>query len=378
MNALKSVSFIALGLILLFAGCNDNSTQPENNTQDELNKNAFLAEAVDVMQDLTNGDMENGTSGYWYGGLNSASYQFEYSESEFQSPTHSLSITASGGTSESFAYWAQTFDATNYTGKKVILNVASKYADVVGEGIMFVFRGDDTEFPEGTAESFNTTQGKVIFNGTSDWRTLEIDMDPVPNSIKSLTVYMLISAQSGTVYFDDLKFSLTDATPESKGLVNGDFETGTYAPTKWWVGSTANGQIELSWDNTEYLSANHSVKISSDTQTDQFSFWGQTFSAEEFAGNNIKLDVNIKAANLSGKGVYLAIRGDDTEQPSGSAEMFSTTQYKSTILGDFDWTQYSVSSDTIPKNIKSITVYLIYGDTTTGAVYFDDVSVNKN
>ena len=85
--------------------------------------------------------------------------------------------------------------------------------------------------------------------------------------------------------------------------------------------------------------------------------------------------MNIKSVNLDGQGVYIAIRGDDTAPPSGSAEAFATTQGNEQISGTFDWKKFDVTLDKVPSDIKSLTFYLIYGTKTSGSVFFDDVSL---
>jgi hypothetical protein len=79
---------------------------------------------------------------------------------------------------------------------------------------------------------------------------------------------------------------------------------------------------------------------------------------------------------LSGPGVSLAIRGDDTTSLNGSgAEQFSATEGKISISGTFDWKEYQVKMVNVKADIKSLTVFLIYMPGTQGEVYFDDVSL---
>ena len=372
--------FLALSFfifILYLTGCNqsDSSVVSPNADSTQLGRIMNGNESPIMQSAFTNGDMEDNTNGYWKGGsFSNDSYQFNYSNTESVSPSHSLNIVASGS-SKSFAYWAQTFNADSFIGKKISVTVSAKYLNVTGEGVMLVLRGDDTKQPEGNAEAFSTTQGKVVFDGTSDWKTIEVDMNPVPEGIKSLTVYMLISASSGEVYFDNLNITSSDASAPVTGLVNGDMESGSYSPDNWWFGSGNNSLFNFKWNTSEYLSATHSLKISSDNSGDNFSFWAQTISADKLIGKKITLNVNIKSVNLDGQGVYIAIRGDDTAPPSGSAEAFATTQGNKQISGTFDWKKFDVTLDKVPSDIKSLTFYLIYGTKTSGSVFFDDVSL---
>ena len=92
-------------------------------------------------------------------------------------------------------------------------------------------------------------------------------------------------------------------------------------------------------------------------------------------GKKITLNMNVKAVNLDGQGVYIAIRGDNTAIPSGAGEVFATTQGNEQISGTFDWKKFNVTLDNVPSDIKSLTFYLIYGAKTSGSVYFDDLSL---
>jgi len=372
--------YLALSFFILFlylTGCNQSDSSVVSPIDDSAQLGRVMSgnESPVTQSTFINGDMENNINGYWKGGsFSNNNYQFNYSNTESVSPSHSLNIIASGSY-KSFAYWAQTFKADSFIGSKISVTVSAKYQNVSGQGVMLVLRGDDTEQPEGNAEAFSTTQGKITFDGTSNWATIEVDMDPVPEGIKSLTIYMLISATSGEVYFDNLNVVSSDASPPLTSLVNGDMESGKYSPDNWWFGSADNSLFSFKWDSREYLSANHSLKISSSNSNEYFSFWAQTISANELIGGKITLNVNIKSDNLDGQGVYIAIRGDTTITPSGNAEVFATTQGNEQISGTFDWKKFNVTLDNVPSDIKALTFYLIYGTKTSGSVYFDDVSL---
>ena len=239
---------------------------------------------------------------------------------------------------------------------------------------MLICRGDDTEVPEGEAEIFSTTQGKAAFTGSSDWKRLEVSLDPIPENIKSITTFMAFSAKSGSVYFDDLKVE----TPDAKKLLNGNFELGTLSPDYWEFkpgGDTNN--VNSGWDTNVFLSFKHSIKLSSSSQSKNTAYWAQTFSAEDFVNSSIEVSVNIKAENVTGTGLILAIRGDTGDELGNTAEIFYTTETTRHIAGTFDWSIYSISSGNIRSDIKWLSIYLIYASSTSGSAYFDDVELKK-
>ena len=376
-------SFLLPAVIFLFtvAACSNSDNNPAEAEQPLATENEYAKivegnEAVVSTSVFANGDMENNTIGYWKGGTSFNGYSFTYSDKESVSPSHSLSITAVNATPKNFVYWAQTVKTNEFAGKKLTLTVWTKYENVDGDGVMFVLRGDDTETPQGSAEAFATTQSKVVMKGSSGWKKIDVTLKSVPENIKCVTVYMLMASQNGTVYFDNLEANVSDAVVLTN-VVNGDFETGITTPDDWWTGYSG-GEFEFGWDTKTYSSASHSVKISSSGSGDKFSFWAQTITATKLAGKKITLKVKVKSSDLSGSGLYIAIRGDDTDMPSGSAEVFSTTQMKQSIVAPLDWKEFSVTLDNLPNSIKSLTFYLIYGKGTSGTVYLDDVSLTSN
>lgn len=369
---------ILLFISLLIFSCNEESNITESNTT--ANESILASETIGTTSNtnnngLINGNMESGDSGYWKGGTKFQGYTFNYSNAEYVSPTHSLNIVASNSPKDNFTYWAQTFNASDYVGKKITLKVSTKYSGVDGKGVIFVLRGDDTDIPQGYAEAFSSTQGKIELTGSSDWKNLQVSLNPVPNGIKSLTVYMLVASSNGSVFFDDLNLSISNASPTPYDLQNVDFETGDYAPDSWWFSGPNN--ISIKWDSSEFLSSTHSCKMSSISSNNNFAVIGQTFTAAKLIGKKLIFNVYAKANDLTGEGFFIAIRGDDAQPPTGAAEVFVTTQSKILYTGSFGWKKISVTLDKVPDNIKALTFYLIYGRNTSGTVYFDDASLEQ-
>ncbi len=157
-------------------------------------------------------------------------------------------------------------------------------------------------------------------------------------------------------------------------LNNGSVEMGTGTPDDWFL-STGNNSYDVVWTDEDSYSGDNSLRISTGTQnSSDFAFWAQSFNSDIPFGESVTLSVWIKG-ELTGNGVSIAIRGDDTETIQGSAEQFVSTQGASSITGNFDWTQYSITLDSIDADIKILTVYLIFLTETTGTVYFDDIQL---
>jgi hypothetical protein len=120
-----------------------------------------------------------------------------------------------------------------------------------------------------------------------------------------------------------------------------------------------------------------SASISCDTASNSFSLWGQKISGNLPTGSRLKLNLKIKLDNVEGSGVGYAVRFDNTENPEGEAEKFTTSQGIMQISGDADWKEYELTTEEISDDIKSVTVYLMMFDRTTGTAYFDDVVLSK-
>src|SRR6478752_1404845 len=165
-----------------------------------------------------------------------------------------------------------------------------------------------------------------------------------------------------------------DDVQPTQMVTGGDLEAGTSLPIGWYYDNGQNN-YSVAWTEEEAASPKRSLKIFTQVSSiTNFAFWGLSINTNIPVGKDVTLKVKIKS-KLSGSGVSLAIRGDDTEYPQGSAEQFKSTQGNISITGNVDWREYNVKLEKVGTNIKSLTVYLVYLQNTTGDVYFDDVSL---
>jgi len=164
---------------------------------------------VQPVQIISNEDVETGSTtpnGWWFSsGLNN--YNVTWTEEQSFSPKKSLKMSTQTLNSDNFAFWAQTITTNIPVGKDVTLKVKVK-SNLVGEGISIVIRGDDSTYPDGSAEQFKTTQGTFPISGTFDWKEQSTRMTKVGENIKSLTVYLVyLPNTAGEVYFDDISLT---------------------------------------------------------------------------------------------------------------------------------------------------------------------------
>ena len=162
-------------------------------------------------------------------------------------------------------------------------------------------------------------------------------------------------------------------------LVNTDVETGTLAPNSWGADPGTSGVYSLEWTKDIAFSSTHSLKISAQNSTSPgFSYWYQAFQGEMPNGKDLILSAKIKGDNLTGQGVSIAIRGDNSIPATSNGSQFMTTQGATSIQGTFDWTTYSVKLTNLSSDTKRLYVFLVYLPNTTGTVYFDDITLTHN
>ena len=153
-------------------------------------------------------------------------------------------------------------------------------------------------------------------------------------------------------------------------------EEGNNDPDYWF--KKQSSQSQHNWSTTEAYSGEKSLHINTETiDSLDFSHWAQIINSNIPVGKDVTLKAKIKS-ELSGEGISLVIRGDDTEDPrdnDGLAEQFITTYGKTEITGNFDWKEYTLKLENVESEIKSLTVFLIYLQNTTGGVYFDDITL---
>jgi hypothetical protein len=369
---MRSLISPLLCLSLVISACDSTPTDVEPELQDP-DGSGMVANATSLGSGaegyLVNLDMET-DEGWWF---NDPPWSTRgYSTHTAHSGLRSLSLshpTASGA--GEFSYAGQYTPVQDPSGEAFTLSVRMKLEDVTGQGVAIAIRGDTESTPSGYAEAFATTQYKRSLVGTTDWMEVSVELGGLADDIKSITVYLiLLSETSGTVYFDDVEFSSSDWVP-IRTLQNGGFEAGHTLPTSWWRGGLGYTGFYFTWEEGGSWEGTRAVSISrTNASPTNFGFWAQTIFADDFRGGPATLKVRVKT-DLVGQGLSIVIRGDDTPQPTGSSEVFATTQGQTPITGTQDWTEYTVTLDEVPFSIQGLTIYLVFLPETTGTVSFD-------
>ena len=154
-------------------------------------------------------------------------------------------------------------------------------------------------------------------------------------------------------------------------VVNGDINSNT--GIEWWYYSGMSHLYKVGFDDSVLVAGKYSLKIESDTLINESADWAQSIKGQLPYGAKLELKVKIKMENVTGSGGAIAVRFDNTERPEGIAEGFVTTQGIVNITGTADWTEYSLISETLTEETKSITVYFLMLNNTKGIIRFDDI-----
>ena len=159
-------------------------------------------------------------------------------------------------------------------------------------------------------------------------------------------------------------------------LQNGGFEDGSALPDHWRQGGTGLDGFILSYDADGAWEGDRCVSISRARNTpDLYSYWAQTIPVGGSPSGLLELRARIRT-ELSGEGMAMVIRGDNTAGSQGFADAFATTQGAAPITGSAGWTEHTLRlSNPLPSGLESITVYLVYLSNTTGSVSFDAVEL---
>jgi hypothetical protein len=143
---------------------------------------------------------------------------------------------------------------------------------------------------------------------------------------------------------------------------------------KRWTPSLRIQYLQFT-DKIAYQGA-YSLTIGTPQQVSEIFAWQLTLNKNLPLGKNLTLKVNIKADAVEGQGAALAILTDKTDLPLGDPLSYDSTRDRTAIKGSFDWKEYKLTTaGPISAQTGSITLYLLYLPRTTGAVYFDNITL---
>jgi hypothetical protein len=155
--------------------------------------------------------MADGVSGWFLAGSQPDAYEIGVENNSERKGKVAFLKSVKQPKGAGFGTIMQSFNPTDYLGKRVRLSGYIKSADVSKWAGMW-FRVDGQP---GKTLAFDNMQDRAI-KGTTAWKKYEIILD-VPQNATAIAYGVLVSGP-GTVWIDDLNFEIVDADiPPSKG-----------------------------------------------------------------------------------------------------------------------------------------------------------------
>jgi hypothetical protein len=166
--------------------------------------------------------------------------------------------------------------------------------------------------------------------------------------------------------------------PPNELLYNADAEGGQSSPDEWRSIAGSAQQYLLEWVDGKAARGRRSlgVRSSSPTLSPAGAYWYQYVPITRSADVDYVLTAAVKLEQMAGAGAAIAIRGDDTTLNNSQAEVIASTQLRQNLTGTQDWARVSVTLSGASVAINQLTVYLLHLTNSSGAVYFDDLSLS--
>lgn len=172
-------------------------------------------------------------------------------------------------------------------------------------------------------------------------------------------------------------------------LTNGDFEANPFTQIPLWHSFIAKDSktnptsYTVDYSTEAATSPAHSIKVSCDAVKGDSTY--QILERVVYTrdvpipeGAKLTMKVKIKTANIQGNGISFVFGGFDYINGSVVTNFTSSTEGKVSITGSKEFTEYTLTYDSAPKDLYAVYVDLKYLPKTTGTVYYDDMSLTIN
>jgi hypothetical protein len=204
------------------------------------------------------------------------------------------------------------------------------------------------------------------------------DFTTIMNQGNLLSLYSEFTPEKRKYYLDKLFIPSTpqpDWAVERKTAKVIFMDTINAASTSWIYvrtpGCTNKGELSSS----AFVSPGTCLAIKSDSPSasaDDFSCWMHVFNPQGIKqSTKLVFLVNVKLADVTNGGVYLALRGNSDSKLT----FFNTTQGVKKITGTSDFIEYSVEVPYYISLTQNINLFLILDGQSTGTTYFDDITL---
>ncbi|RRB00133.1 hypothetical protein [Larkinella rosea] len=188
------------------------------------------------------------------------------------------------------------------------------------------------------------------------------------------------------IFFNGCKKDNAQPQAPANVLTNGDFEVNPFP--LWYSATLKNSKTNPTSYTVDYsteaaTSPVHSIKVSceavkSDSTYQVLERVVYTRDVPIKEGAKLTLKVKIKTANIQGNGISILFGGFWYINGTVVTNFKSSTEGKVSITGSKEFTEYTLTCDSAPKDLYAVYADLIYLPKTTGTAFYDDMSLTIN
>lgn len=197
---------------------------------------------------------------------------------------------------------------------------------------------------------------------------------------------LVVSVVFLSILFNGCKKDSTQPQAPANVLTNGDFEV--YPFPLWFSAILKSSKTNPNTYTVDHSieaasSATHSIKVSCDAIKSDSAYqvlervvYTRDVSIPE--GAKLSMKVKIKTVNMQGKGITFLFGGFSFVNGVQAITFSTSTEGKVSITGTSEFKEYTLTFDSVPKNLYGVYADLIYTSKTTGTAYYDDMSLTIN
>lgn len=200
---------------------------------------------------------------------------------------------------------------------------------------------------------------------------------------------LVVSIMLLSILFNCCKNDNAQPQAPANVLTNGDFEANPFTQIPLWHSAilkdskTNPTSYTVDYSTEAATSPVHSIKVSCDAIKSDSAY--QVLERVVYTrdvpipeGAKLTLKVKIKTASIQGNGISFVFGGVDYINGVVVTNFKSSTEGKVSITGTKEFTEYTLTCDSAPKDLYAVYADLIYLPKTTGTAYYDDLSLTVN
>ncbi len=196
----------------------------------------------------------------------------------------------------------------------------------------------------------------------------------------------LLSVAILSLLFQGCKKPETQPQAPANLLADADFESYPFQQWPSILGRSSKtnpNTYAVEYSIEDASSPTHSIKVSADAFKNDttFQYIGQSVLISKVPiaeGAKLTMKAKIKTVSIQGNGISIAIGGNYFVNGVASTAFYTSTEGKTSITGTSEFKEYTITFDSVPKNLYSVYALVFYLPKTTGTAYYDDISLTVN